>query len=53
MDLNLYQNQLSSKKLDFINAQINYKMEILNMKIQTLYDWETKQSIVPTAYKKK
>jgi len=52
MDLNLFQNQLSSKKLDLINAQINYKLEILNMKIQTLYDWEIKQSIVPTEFKK-
>ncbi|MCX6226220.1 MAG: TolC family protein [Bacteroidia bacterium] len=52
MDLNLFQNQLSSKKLDLINAQINYKLEILNIKIQTLYDWETKTSIVPTEYKK-
>jgi len=51
MDLNLFQNQLSSKKLDLINAQINYKLEILNIKIQTLYDWETKTSIVPTAIK--
>jgi outer membrane protein len=53
MDLNLFQNQLSSKKLDLINAQINYKLEILNIKIQTLYDWETKTSIVPTDIKKK
>ncbi len=52
MDLNLFQTQLSSKKLDLINAQINYKLEILNMKIQTLYDWETKTSIVPTDIKK-
>ena len=52
MDLNLFQNQLSSKKLDLINAQINYKLEILNIKIQTLYDWETKSSIVPTEFKK-
>ncbi len=47
MDLSLYQNQLSSKKLDLVNAQINYKLELLNMKIQTLYDWETRTSIVP------
>ncbi len=53
MDLNLFQSQLSSKKLDLITAQINYKNEILNMKIQTLYDWETKTSIVPTDIKKK
>jgi outer membrane protein TolC len=53
MNLNLFQSQLSSKKLDLINAQINYKLEILNIKIQTLYDWETKTSIVPTEIKKK
>ena len=51
MDLNLFQNQLSSKKLDLINAQINYKLELLNLKIQTLYDWETKSPIVPTINK--
>jgi outer membrane protein TolC len=51
MDLNLFQNQLSSKKLDLVNAQINYKLELLNLKIQTLYDWETKASIVPTIIK--
>lgn len=53
MDLNLFQSQLSSKKIDLINAQINYKLEVLNIKIQTLYDWETKTSIVPTEIKKK
>lgn len=51
MDLSLYQNQLSSKKLDLVNAQINYKLELLNMKIQTLYDWETKTAIVPQTSK--
>jgi len=51
MDLSLYQNQLSSSKLDLANAQINYKLELLNLKIQTLYDWETKTSIVPTVNK--
>ncbi len=52
MDLNLFQNQLSSKKMDLTNAQINYKLELLNLKIQTLYDWELNQSIVPEAFKK-
>ena len=51
MDLSLYQNQLSSKKLDLVNAQINYKLELMNMKIQTLYDWETKTSLVPKSSK--
>jgi len=52
MDLSLYQSQLSTKKTALINAQINYKLEVLNMKILTLYDWETKSSIVPSDYKK-
>ena len=47
MDLSLYQNQLSSKKNELTNALINYKLELLNLKIQTLYDFETKQSVLP------
>ena len=52
MELSQYQNQLSQSKIDLANAQISYKLEVLNMKIQTLYDWETLNSIVPAAYKK-
>lgn len=52
MDLSLYQNQLSQAKMNLSNAQISYKLEVLNMKIQTLYDWETLTSIVPEEYKK-
>jgi len=51
MDLSLYQNQLSQKKIDLSNAMINYKLELLNMKIQTLYDWETQTSVVPEKFK--
>jgi outer membrane protein len=40
MDLNLYQSQLSSKKISMAQAQINYKMELLNLKIASLYDFE-------------
>ncbi len=47
MDLNLYQNQLSQKKMDYAQALINYKLELLNLKIQTLYDFEKNESIVP------
>jgi hypothetical protein len=47
MDLNLYQNQLTGKKTDLIRARISYKLELLNMKIQTLYDFESGISIVP------
>ncbi len=47
MDLNLQQNQLTQKKNALINAIINYKIELLNMKLQTLYDFEKKQLITP------
>jgi outer membrane protein TolC len=47
MDLNLIQNQLSEKQLSHTNALINYKLELLNLKIQTLYDFEKKQPVSP------
>jgi outer membrane protein TolC len=47
MDLNIYQNQLSEKKLTFTNSLISYKLELLNLKIQTLYDFEKKESVTP------
>lgn len=40
MDLNIYQNQLSEKQLSYTNSLITYKLELLNLKIQTLYDFE-------------
>ncbi|MDA3929907.1 MAG: TolC family protein, partial [Prolixibacteraceae bacterium] len=50
MDLSLFQNQLSSKKNEYTSALINYKLELLNLKIQTLWDFETRKSIVPSEY---
>ena len=47
MDLGLYQNQLSQAKMDETNAIINYKIELLNLKIQTLYDFEKQMPIIP------
>jgi outer membrane protein TolC len=47
MDLNIYQNQLSEKKLTFTNSLISYKLELLNLKIQTLYDFEKRQPVSP------
>jgi len=47
MDLNIYQNQLSEKQLTYTNSLISYKLELLNLKIQTLYDFEKKQPVVP------
>lgn len=47
MDLNLFQTQLSEKKVAFSQALINYKIELLNLKIQSLYDFELGQEILP------
>ncbi len=47
MDLELFQNQLSEKKMNLANALINYKLELINMKIQSLWDFENNTSFVP------
>ena len=47
MDLELFQNQLSEKKMDLANSLINYKLELINMKIQSLWDFENNTSFVP------
>ena len=47
MDLNLVQNQLTQSKKNLTDALIQYKLELLNMKIQTLYDFEKELPIVP------
>ena len=47
MDLNLYQTQLSQKKMSYAQALIDYKNELLNLKIQSLYDFEKNQAVVP------
>lgn len=47
MDLNLFQNQLSQAKLNKIGALINYKIELLNMKVLSLWDFEKDRRVVP------
>ncbi len=47
LDLGIYQNQLSDTKMSLTNAIINYKLELLNLKIQTLYDFENQVSVIP------
>ncbi|MEZ5010311.1 MAG: TolC family protein [Bacteroidales bacterium] len=47
MDLNIYQNQLSEKRLAYTNSLIYYKLELLNLKIQTLYDFEKGVAVAP------
>lgn len=48
MDLNLFQTQLSEKKIGYRQALINYKIELLNLKIQSLFDFERNQTILPS-----
>jgi outer membrane protein len=47
IDLQRFQQQLSEAKLNRVNALISYKLELLNMKIQSLYDFERKEAVVP------
>ena len=47
MDLNIFQNQLSEKQIAYTNSLISYKLELLNLKIQTLYDFEKNQPVSP------
>ncbi|MFV0290053.1 MAG: TolC family protein [Mangrovibacterium sp.] len=47
MDLSQYQSQLSSAKKSSAQALIDYKIQLLNLKIQTLYDYTLQKPIVP------
>jgi outer membrane protein TolC len=48
IDLNRFQSQLSEKKGTYADALINYKIELLNLKIVSLYDFEMQQPVLPT-----
>jgi len=47
MDRNLCQEQRSQKQRSYTNSLISYKLELLNLKIQTLYDFEKKEQVSP------
>ena len=47
MDMSQFQNQLSSQKMSYAQSLINYKIELLNLKILTLYNFETNTAITP------
>jgi outer membrane protein TolC len=47
MDFNQFQTQLSSKKSAYTAALISYKIELLNLKILSLWDFEKNIAIVP------
>jgi outer membrane protein len=51
LDLGIYQTQLSEAKMAVTNAIIDYKIELLNLKIQTLYDFERQLPIIPEELK--
>ncbi len=46
MDLNLYQNQLSREKINLVQALINYKLTLLNLKIQSMWDFVRNQPVL-------
>lgn len=52
MDLNLFQVQLSDKKMAYAQSLINYKVELLNLKIQSLFDFTTNEAVVPEKFVK-
>ena len=47
MDLNLFQIQLSDAKIQLTDSIINYKLALLNLKIQSMYDFARNESVVP------
>lgn len=46
IDLNIFQSQLSEKKSALADALINYKIELLNLKILSLYDFERQEPVL-------
>lgn len=47
MELQQYQTQLTNAKQEYTGAIINYKLELLNLKIQTLWDFEANKTYLP------
>jgi len=50
MQMNQFQTQLSNSKMSYTQAIINYKVQLLNLKILTLYDFEKDEAVVPITY---
>ena len=47
MEMSQFQTQLSNQKTSYTQTLINYKLELLNLKILSLYDFEKSESIIP------
>ncbi len=45
IDLNQFQTQLSSKKIELARSLINYKTQLLDLKIMTLFDWVKQEPV--------
>ena len=45
-DIGEYQNQLSNEQLNHISALINYKLALLDLKIASLWDFETGKPVL-------
>jgi outer membrane protein TolC len=50
MQMNQFQTQLSNSKMSYTQAIINYKVQLLNLKILTLYDFEKDEPVAPITY---
>lgn len=50
IDLDRFQSQLSEKKGTLADALINYKVELLNLKILSLYDFENQEPVILRSY---
>ncbi len=47
MEMNQFQSQLSSQKISLTQRMIDYKIELLNLKVLSLYDFESDKPISP------
>lgn len=47
MEMSQFQTQLSNQQMSYISTLISYRLELLNLKTLTLYDFEKGESIVP------
>lgn len=47
MEISQFQTQLSNRRIAYAQALINYKIELLNLKILSLYDYEKEEPLVP------
>ncbi len=51
MDLSLYQTQLSEKKTALVSALVDYRLALLDLKIQSLWDFEKDRPVFPNLNK--